>query len=605
MKGLIAHCRLVPNCNFIPLWREKRVGKAWGLVLALFPIALPVLAEPGGVIDTEAGTYTIETEGAYTIVEDDVTAAEGLAFVKRGSGTVTAGAVMGTFAGEIRIEEGIWLAVDPGALGTADGGTVVSNGAALHVSSGTRDVIRFAKGEVLTLIGSGPDGAGAYYNAGTQQQYYPIEKGSRIELAGDTTVGTKSANFGVGGGTVALNDHTLTVLMSSNDRPFDFRCEAIVTPGHFNVQKGRLFLAGATEWSGDSTYTITVAAGSQLGMRKTTKPIPYTLVLNPGSIVYPSNGADVDTAGINEWAGPVTLNGTVVIAYSDADNTVSMTGPVSGVGGFKVDRGETLRLACPSNLFTGGVILENDAKLVLDADGALPASGGALTGTSGTVVTRCSLSLPDVVAEGPLMISNAVAGSQVVVGTITQSDSPDATVSLIGGISITNHLDVQGGIVRYGRMGDITVAGLYRAYTNFVDQTELTNFHGRAFGGTSDDQFNTLFTKMFDTCPVTEVDAPDLAYQAWTSAVQYQMAAYKGYFRNNAPTNVVVTFAVNMADVYALWIDGEIIAKLSSSMSYSGGSESTYFLQRGIRVLKPGVHEFRFLTGWTIPMFFD
>ena len=82
--------------------RERHLACTGVLMLSL---CLSVaVADPGGVADPAAGTYTLDKDSAYTVTSEDVSAAEGLAIVKKGCGTVTAGAELATFDGEIRIE---------------------------------------------------------------------------------------------------------------------------------------------------------------------------------------------------------------------------------------------------------------------------------------------------------------------------------------------------------------------------------------------------------------------------------------------------------------------------------------------------------------------
>ena len=573
-----------------------RPGRGSGTSIAVFAVALAAFADPGGVADTDAGTYTLNYDTAYTVTSEDVTAAEGLAIVKKGSGTVTAGAALATFAGEIRIEEGIWLVTDSGGLGTADGGTVVSNGAALHVNCATKDGITFARNETLTIVGSGPDGKGAYFNAKGQQQYKLFDNRGYLILSGDAKVGGKG-NFGVGRGYLRMNGHTMTIAMDDNKYAFDMGCRAIYTPGHFVVSTGRIFFDGSaydTVWNGNSANTVTVASGASVGFRCVKTAIPYSLIMANNAEFYPSNDA-----GNNEWGGPVRLNGTVIVSYTtSANRAMVISGPVSGPGGFQVSTGETLRLTCTTNSFEGGVAITGGSRLILSHDGALPPDGGGITCVSGTIITRNgAMTLPDVTACSACLISNAAPGTVVTIGNITKNSGSDTTLTLVGGIHVTNRLDVQAGLVKFARMGGLTETGMYSAVTNFTTKDELDAWV--EWGITTENGTNTrldvLADRMLVELEVVHANRPELAYSAWSSA--YPLALYKGYFRNDEPTNTVVSFVTSVADIAVIWLDGDVISKAFQSVSYTGGAETTHFIRRTAVTIAPGLHEFMFLIG--------
>ena len=578
--------------------RERHLAFTGFLTIALcFSVAM---ADPGGVADTDAGTYTLDKDSAYTVTSEDVSAAAGLAIVKKGSGTVTAGAELATFAGEIRIEAGIWLVTDSGGLGTAAGGTVVSNGAALHVSGGAKDGIKFAAGETLTIVGSGPDGKGAYYNSsGSVQQYALFDNRGYLVLSGDATVGG-AYNFGVGRGYLRMNGHTMTVAMGANSMPFDMACRAIYDPGHFVVSSGRLFFDGAshdTVWNGSSANTVTVASNAQIGFRAVKSAIPYSAIMANNSIFYPSNDG-----GNNDWGGPVRLNGTVKVSYGTKENhAMVISGPISGPGGLQVLTGDTLRLTCTTNSFEGGVSIDGGATLILSHAGALPSNGGAISCASGKIITRNEgMTLPDITSCSDCLISNTAPGTVVAIGNITKNSGADTTLALAGGIHVTNRLDVQAGRVSFGRMGGATEAGVYAATTNFADQSALDGWVGWALNNSNGttSRLNALADKMLAELEVLPAARPSLPYTAntsWPSA--YPLELCKGYFRNNAPTNAVVTFVTSIADAAALWIDGVIVSKLFQSISYPRASESTYFIRRTPVTLSPGLHEFMLLVG--------
>ena len=589
-------------------------------VVAVLAVALGgvAYAETGGTVDGEAGAYaiTVAKDAEYTVTADDVAAAAGLALAKRGEGTLIADAVMAGFAGEIRIEEGFYRAIDPGALGTADGGTVVSNNAALHVSYGTKDKLIF-KNEAITLAGAGPDGKGAlfhqYYDIPNKkylQQNCLLKSGGSIILSADATVGGVY-NLGFGGGTLYLEGHTLSVRMTTNSQPLDLSFGSIVTAGDIDVVKGRLFLDDATtSFAGSSANTVRVASGNQLAFRGTTVPIPYSLILDGDVTLYPSQGSGL-TDGQNEWAGPVTLNGKAKVDYDSKPTGVHISGPVSGTGSFAVANTNSLRLSNSGNTFSGGVDISNtsfDANgtlcgLYVDADGAVPVDGTEITNHLGSIIFRGgNMTLPPVHVSSGAVLSNACPGTVVRIPSLSKWGAKTLEVS--GGIALTNRLYGGKGLVRLsGYEPGTCVAGLKRAHQNFDTAKELTDYCKNQVGVTlskslKPSEARKIFTYLRKNVTATTEDCAESAYRAWTTAETYSLESYWGYFRNNEPTNVTVTFATSIADTAALWVDSQnIILNVGSKKTIVDGISKTYFVTLGEVTLAPGAHTFDLLFG--------
>ena len=573
-----------------------------------FMACLAGIADPGGVADTAAGTYTLDYDTAYTVTADDATAAEGLDIVKKGSGTVTAGADLASFAGEIRIEEGIWFVNDLGGLGTGAGGTVVSNGAALHFNYSGRNILKFAAGESLTIVGTGPDGKGALYNASAgatspYEQSKLLSAGNcKFELSGNATVGG-NYSFGLGGGTVRLNGHKLTLAMKNCD-PFNFTCGEVETAGDILVKKGRFFLDGSTVWGGCDTNVIQTAAtsDSQIAFRSVLNPVPYKLLLAKNSRLYPSSPKPFSTK-YNVWAGPVELSGTSVLSYNGEEATgVTLAGRVSGSGSISVSSVCKLRLTCPTNNFSGSVTVKNGAILFVAADGAIPANGGGISGEAGSTVVMLGgdMSLPASTFSGGV-VSNAVAGSKVSFAGITKTGE-DTTLTLVGGIEATN-ADVQAGDIKFGRIVPVGEdGGVYMWSTNFADQATMKAWWPASKGpsdkNSTDADWLSAANKLKSEVEPELVDYPVFAYSTWPAGWQFYVA--DGYFRSSEPTNAVFTFTTSIADMAAVWIDGTCILRRGSSANMPSGlgeSSSTYFVTSGTLTLAPGPHQFLFVAG--------
>ena len=565
--------------------------------VASFMACLAGVADPGGVADTAAGTYTLDYDTAYTVTAEDATAAEGLDIVKKGSGTVTAGADLASFAGEIRIEEGVWLVNDNGGLGTGAGGTVVSNGASLHVNYDTKDGLKFAAGETVTICGAGTDNKGCFRNLGAQNQSALFGNGGTLELSGDATVCGNSRYIGIGyKGIVKLNGNTLTI---NSGNVFDFKAqEFIPAGGEVIVKAGRWFLDTSTVWTGGSETTIRVRGDGEIGFRGVKNPVPYKLVLADGARLYPSSDG-----GANEWSGPVEITGTANVYYGTKENHfMRISGPISGSGGISVSYGETLRLSCTSNTFTGAVTLSLAAKLAVEANGAVPTNClGLVCADDTTVRLACDgdVSLPASTLGGCL-VSNAVVGAKATFAGITKTGS--GTLNLVGGIEVAN-ADVQAGEVKFGRIVPVgEYAGLYLCSTNFASQDDMFAWWPSATspnsGKSKTSEWLAAANKLKDEVEPELVDYPAFAYRAWDN--KYQLYVAEGYFHSNEPTNAVFTFTTSIADMAAVWIDGTCILRRGSSANMPkelGESGTTYFVTQGTLTLEPGPHRFLFVSG--------
>ena len=143
------------------------------------------------------------------------------------------------------------------------------------------------------------------------------------------------------------------------------------------------------------------------------------------------------------------------------------------------------------------------------------------------------------------------------------------------------------------------VAGLYAAETNFLSQAEMCEWLGfTPVKGCDASGFRPAAARLFWEHGATLVTSPERAYRDWTSAETASIAAYKGFFWNNEPTNVTVTFATSLADIALVWIDGELLMSNVGSMSNSKGRYTkTYFVKCATAELSPGPHRFLFVAG--------
>ena len=575
------------------------------------------LAAPSGVVDADAGTYTLTVDAGTTnaITADDVAAASGYALVKRGSGTLLSGADTTGFAGEIRIEEGILFVNDLGGLGTSGGGTVVSNGAALHLQYSAHDTLTFADGETIAICGNGPDGNGAIYAAGSQRLRKLLGRNSTLSLIGDASVGG-SAQLGPGKGRLDLNGHTLTVAMGSPGGILSFDmidCPTVATAGTIDLTRGRFFMdSSLSSWAGDSSNKLYVRSGMQLGFRSTETPGPWSLVLEDNTQLYPSSGT-IWNSSRNTWSGPVEVQGTTLVEYagSNGGNTgVTLSGPVSGAGGFSITSDTVLRLSNPANSFTGGVTIQcnegNLGGLILEATGALPPrESGNNTVNGGRVVLRGgNMDIPNF-SFNRGVLSNDVVGTTVNIGTLTKTGN--RLFELAGGVAVTNGLDVKSpslgtgaaGIRLVANMSGLSTCNFISATTNFTAvketaQAEYKAFFGKLPSSMSDAELKAAAEKLLEEMPNEVKDSPELAYRAWADDESFNCTAYRGKFRLDGDANETVTFGISIADTAVVWVDGTLIVKNIGSYQLTSG---TCFVKMGEAVLAPGDHELLILLG--------
>ena len=591
-------------------------------VLAAAAFTFTSHAEQIGVQDDVAKTYTITVGSSQTVTlsDEDATALlaldAGYTFVKAGTGKLVVGDQIATFAGPIVITNGTYEATSGNALGVGGEGaeTYVRTGASLCIYNKTTDGVTFSANESISIAGVGYNNKGALYNRSGSTEHKTLLKNSgRLVLDADASICGDTIGFT--GGEAYLDGHELTVNMgtASSSRVFNLTFDEIKTAGNIHLKLGRFFFSGTTRYAGGSEITFTADADTSVAFRNATVPVPWTLVVDGDITLYPSSPKSDARYSANVWSGPVILNGRAQVEYSSGASSVAITGPVSGTGSFVVYRQNKLHLSCPTNTFTGGVLVaggDNTCTFTVGGEKALPPDGGALEVHNGTIsLAKGPVALPAInsITAGSAIITNTSPCSSVKTPSLTKDGA--GTLTVYGGIDITNTLCVCTGKVEL--VGFTTnaqnAAGLYRYSTNFVDGTDLKNYFTGSIGVTfkkgsmSADDLRKVFDHVMDIkrdSPTT-TDGVDLAFNRWAASQKTSMYAYTGYFRNLAETNVTVTFGLSIWDVEALWIDGENLLANVGTKNASSGS-NTYCLQLNDVRLTPGPHKIEILLGhWT------
>ena len=166
---------------------------------------------------------------------------------------------------------------------------------------------------------------------------------------------------------------------------------------------GTLVLAGANSYSGATDVTVgTVQVNSALGLGNTSG-----VTVNAGAALdlraaVAANSVGLTGSGINgtgalltggtsaaSLSGPVTLNGNTVIGVTNANGSLTLSGPISGLSNLTTVGAGTLVLTNSTNNFAG-VIALNGGTLSVDSDGELGNAANTLTFNGGALQTTAS-----------------------------------------------------------------------------------------------------------------------------------------------------------------------------------------------------------------------
>ncbi|HQA39075.1 MAG TPA: autotransporter-associated beta strand repeat-containing protein, partial [Kiritimatiellia bacterium] len=276
-------------------------------------------------------------EGTLTFAGHDVTqrlagAVSGIGtLVKTGTNLLDLAAANSGFAGPIQVQQGVLLIRRTGALGTADGGTVISDGATLDVGgSDTMDSIVTGP-EPVTAQGAGADGQGVIVNRSGVQQIYAL---GNLELAGDATFGGLS-RWDIRNGTFNMNNHSVT---KTGGAALGLSGTETVTPGgddaSIDVQEGSLRLQQSLQMGGSAANTVHLRSGTMLDFYDLTDAPAWSLICEDNTALRATLG---DNTSHNRWAGPVTLNGAFRAVFeAESDYRSGFAGDVSGPGSLLV-----------------------------------------------------------------------------------------------------------------------------------------------------------------------------------------------------------------------------------------------------------------------------
>ncbi len=526
--------------------------------------------------------------------------------IKRGDGTldIPNGTDLTAYSFDIRVEDGIFKFSGKNVLSTAGGTITILDGATIWNSAGGGSG-GIGNKWTTYFTGTGHNGMGALY-----RNFYAYGGSfGKWVLNGDAKVVMCSAEDHMD--SVDLNGHILDLFLQNGYFINEDRIEnggeirvhgnpAAASFAEFQSWNG--FYGGSENLISFSNTTWRVASTRQ---RTATDPgIEWSMAFDDKSAMLIRTGTYKGGNSDNSWWGPVNIRRDrlpVSVPANKEELGFSFKGAVSG-GGFDLQGLDTttlsLRLSNASNTFTNGVT-GRYADLRLAANGALPASGGALVLTNSAVTledTTASYSLPAAEFSGTSSVKGGRGAWTRLVKTGTGKLDYD---SVIG----AQTLDIVEGTI------DLTAIATNRtAFSGLVEgRKHLTNgsssserylvyrmVAGNPWQGTTATNAVTSGTRLL----YDWTKDPDTG---WTTNL---LLSYTGYIWNNSPTNELWSFAGGGAENsdWRLCIDGQTavgkcIWSGSASARYCDGvvaGNFAYDLHTNAVVLAPGPHLFEY-----------
>lgn len=369
--------------------------------------ATPVLLDD---LDVEVDDGATKVSRKFSEIYGDF-ASGAAVFRKRGRGWMRSSVHMGTFTGEIRVEEGAFMVTENLMTGPQEKSktTVVVSNEASFVLAVTEETCATASDFKLYnrfyLEGDGIDGHGAIFNMMDDRTYDNAFQADWV-LNGDTTVsGTASgrisfvgtAKSGGVGTSVTLNDHRLRVV--GEDAAWTLGSHATRFAKGFVTMDGTSvrFLGGTSNygWSGDASNRLVLTNGAGVVFYNKLVKTPWTLEVNDGCKISVSSGSDgysdiSYTNNYSNWQGPIEFHGQSVINGGSSKQGFTPNGGICGDGNVLVS-GCWLKLTKASPDYSGALTVRSTSSY---PGGLALFTPDALTDAAGTVsLTNAELRL--------------------------------------------------------------------------------------------------------------------------------------------------------------------------------------------------------------------
>ena len=500
------------------------------------------------------------------------------------------------YTGDIYVDQGTWIVACTNALGNLDSGNgentgkvFVADGATIDMASTDRYLSN--SGKKIMIKGEGVSGNGALTVSVKASNYYKDVLGNNIVLEGDASIGmAQKFNLYFLNSIIDLNGHKLTV---RGGESFGNIVVGGATGNGSTVEPGVLEFEGY---------------GSLLLQDKTVFNEGCNLVFNgnaelglkmygryDASIVWDSIGK-VESTGTpnkevvtnrNTWHGSVRLDKTMRVAISSG-GSFGLLGPVTGEGGLNMYWNSSnvpelptnaVNLANADNDFEGGVSVKGLVVNVME-NGAVPTDGGvfALTNSIVNFELLKDYMLPDGIIHVDDGDERSVNGGMGKWKTLVKTGV--GTVNYDSAIG-AEELDLREGVLKVS-LNQSMFAGLIEGVEHFGGQADcldsITNMAMVAY---------TNGIVMSPYLVNTKMGAYWTAKRpAWDTEgnIKANGTVYSGYIWNRDPTNVMWTFAGNVATRTYFYFDNVLQFE---NISSQGEVDKTTV------EVTPGPHHFR------------
>lgn len=511
-----------------------------------------------------------------------------------------------SFAGEIRIKEGVWFInenAEGGFFGTSAGATYVSSNAAIHVAAPSPENTCKFTGEEFFLEGDGPDGRGVVYNSSVCDETRLFSSYGSVTLTGDALITSRYRIDFCYYAPLKLNGHRL------HYRSYDtggIRSFGMTTSG-FSMGAGDSLVIDHANMTIDNNSVMTAfnsVAGAELILTnsatfqfRNNMPFvqdwkPLSLSLNDGATWYAEGSyyqpyANNWGTNANSFGGPVRLNGSVSVAGQGKGSPVSF-GPVSGSGKLNVTKAR-LQLASSGNTYTGDIVVDGTGanldmtafRLWRGAD-MPPAESLKIKNAMLVLSDNDAVTLPPITVEGAAKFVGGPATNPAVRSvTVSLVKTGDGELFWDSSLDVTGVASVEGGVLRLAKpkLGN---PGLGEG-KNQSENGEPFNYY-YSNGATSWNQAKLQY------CSTIRREGPAAAFSR-TEWRYYTCAYYHGYVWNRTENTVTWDLASFLGTYAYLYVDGQRIDGVTSGpgIMSAQGSAKSYPI-----TLTPGAHEVAF-----------
>lgn len=298
------------------------------------------------------------TQTGYTAAQLEALAGGAVTEIKKtGAGTLVSTG-LASFAGTIRVAEGVLKVVDATGLGTSEGETVVEDGATLHFDSLSSGYMTY-RAERYTIAGNGCNASAAETNGAIRVTGATCQL-SHLTLADDAAICSMTGFhfYDDGDSTFEMNGKTLRLHSpETGNLDVEWKFDAVSNPGAVEVYGARYFRPYASPMAGGSVHELRLFGRTGLLLDGATTNQDWKIVRH-------GTGGFYQMDGDGAWNGALenrNLNVAMGLTVGDG-KTLTINGAVTGAGNFAKDA----RL--------GAVVLNG----VNDFTGTFEAKGGKL-----------------------------------------------------------------------------------------------------------------------------------------------------------------------------------------------------------------------------------